>query len=409
MPCNIKNPANVDLGSLEPYINGMYDYFDQKLGFQKPPTIIFDSDPSNQPNVLGKTAYYDPQSLEIHIYSDGRHPKDMLRSIAHELIHHQQNMEGRLDVGGYSGPGYYLENDKLRVVEHEAMLEGNKLMREYEDTIKKESKDMSLKEWKNNELNKLLMKRFGILKEEKEITHMCALEVTHKGSGQKGHPIKHTLSESGDISHYTVEFANVIVENIAVENLNIEVQEEHMHKRDEEKPHDRKKKIVSEEELEELAARADQASDRLQAGEENTREQGRLREEDELEERAKGRRRTAALDPARDDDRTRPMEEEIEEAHCGKRDDELKEGEKPDFPDVDGDGDKEEPISKAQQDKKEKEGKSDDKDDKDLSKVPPQLRKHVKSKMKENKVNLKELIEKVLKNNERIMEKLKDK
>ena len=93
----------------------------------------------------------------------------MLRSIAHELIHHQQNMEGRLDVGGYSGPGYYLENDKLRVVEHEAMLEGNKLMREYEDTIKKESKDMSLKEWKNNELTNFLRKNLGFLTKKKMV------------------------------------------------------------------------------------------------------------------------------------------------------------------------------------------------------------------------------------------------
>ena len=180
MPCTIKNPANIDLSSLEPHVQGMYDYFDQKLGFQKPPTIVFASDPSNQDKVLGKTAYYDPDALEIYIYSDGRHPKDMLRSIAHELIHHQQNLEGRLDVGGYSGPGYYLENDKLRVVEHEAMLEGNKLLREYEDTIKKESKDMSLKEWKNNELNQRLMKRFGILKENNELEE----EVVEEGQDE---------------------------------------------------------------------------------------------------------------------------------------------------------------------------------------------------------------------------------
>ena len=168
MPCIIKNPANADLSSLEPHIQGMYDFFDQKLTFKKPPVMVFDSDPSNQTNVLGKTAYYDPMSLEIHIYSDGRHPKDMLRSIAHELIHHKQNMDNRLDVGGYNGPGYYLENDKLRKIEHEAMLQGNALMREYEDTIKKENNQMSLKEWKNNELNTLLLKKFGILNEDKK-------------------------------------------------------------------------------------------------------------------------------------------------------------------------------------------------------------------------------------------------
>ena len=172
MSCTIKNPSNYDLTELEPHVHGMYDHFASKYGFKKPPVMVFDSDPSNQSKVLGKTAYYDPQSLEIHVFIDGRHPKDVLRSIAHELIHHRQNMEGRLDTGGYSGPGYYLENDELKEVEHEAMLEGNATMREYEDTVKykniKENKKMSLKEWKNNELNKQLLKKFGILKENKK-------------------------------------------------------------------------------------------------------------------------------------------------------------------------------------------------------------------------------------------------
>ena len=46
---------------------------------------------------------------------------------------------------------------------------------------------------------------------------------------------------------------------------------------------------------------------------------------------------------------------------------ELEEEEKPDFPDVDGDGDREEPISKAQKDKKsgESEDKEDDKEESD--------------------------------------------
>lgn len=185
MPCKIKNPANYELGDLENHIHGMYDHFDQKYGFQKPPVMVFDSDPSNESNVLGKTAYYDPQSLEIHVFIDGRHPKDVLRSIAHELIHHRQNMEGRLDTGGYSGPGYYLENDELKEVEHEAMLEGNATMREYEDTVKYKEKDkMSLKEWKNNELNKQLLKKFGILKENKKPDFLDL-----DGDGDKSEPM----------------------------------------------------------------------------------------------------------------------------------------------------------------------------------------------------------------------------
>jgi hypothetical protein len=89
----------------------------------------------------------------------------------------------------------------------------------------------------------------------------------------------------------------------------------------------------------------------------------------------------------------------------------MEEGEKPDFPDVDGDGDTEEPISKASKEKKEKgdskedddkeeeKSESDDEKDKDLSKVPPQLRKHVAKKMDEAKLRayIRKLIQESLK------------
>tara|TARA_Y100000034_G_scaffold94592_1_gene114674 strand:- start:116 stop:778 length:663 start_codon:yes stop_codon:yes gene_type:complete len=215
MPCVIKNPANINLDGLEPHVQGMYDYFNQKLGFKKPPTMYFDSDPSNQPNILGKTAYYDPSSLQIHIFTDGRHPKDMLRSIAHELIHHKQNMDGRLDVGGYSGPGYYLENDKLRVVEQEAMLEGNKLMREYEDTIKKENKNMSLNEWKNNELNKLLLKKFGIINETTEVVEEEVVEEQQEALEEE------TIEENTEVTEEQQEALQESVKKVLKENRTI--------------------------------------------------------------------------------------------------------------------------------------------------------------------------------------------
>lgn len=171
MTCKIYNNCGADFGDLESHIQDMYGFFANKYSFDKHPSIHLDSDEKNKAEILGKTAYYDPQSCEIHVYTDNRHPKDMLRSVAHELIHHKQNLEDRLQVGGYNGPGYYLKNDKLKEVEHEAMLEGNACMREWEDTKKyknpKESKNMSLKEWKNNELNQLLLKKFGILTEGK--------------------------------------------------------------------------------------------------------------------------------------------------------------------------------------------------------------------------------------------------
>ena len=51
------------------------------------------------------------------------------------------------------------------------------------------------------------------------------------------------------------------------------------------------------------------------------------------------------------------------------------------------DGDEKETMKKAAADKKAKEGgEKEEKSDKDMSKVPPQLRKHVKGKMNEQQI-----------------------
>ena len=84
-----------------------------------------------------------------------------------------------------------------------------------------------------------------------------------------------------------------------------------------------------------------------------------------------------------------------DEAHCGtaNRDEEDA---KPDFLDLDKDGDKEEPMSKAADEKEEKEG---DKEEKDLRKVPPQLRKSMEKKMKKESLDsIRALIQQELKN-----------
>ena len=70
------------------------------------------------------------------------------------------------------------------------------------------------------------------------------------------------------------------------------------------------------------------------------------------------------------------------------------EAKKPDFLDLDKDGNKEEPMEDAAEDKDEKDGDKKDKK-KDLSKVPPQLRKSMK---KESLDSIRDLIQKELKN-----------
>ena len=61
-----------------------------------PSIVLVDDDVSNAEEFLGKTAYYDPINKSITLYTYGRHPKDIVRSFSHEMIHHIQNLEGRL-------------------------------------------------------------------------------------------------------------------------------------------------------------------------------------------------------------------------------------------------------------------------------------------------------------------------
>ena len=42
-------------------------------------------------------AYYNPQNGDVKVYCKNRGLADVLRSIAHELIHHHQNQVGKLD------------------------------------------------------------------------------------------------------------------------------------------------------------------------------------------------------------------------------------------------------------------------------------------------------------------------
>lgn len=169
MTCQITNNSGLEISGFEDMIQSLVLFSQDRFGFEKPPSLFLNSDSSNAENPLGKTAYYDPQSQEIHIYVDGRHPKDIMRSISHELIHHKQNLDGELDGNYYHGEGYAQKDDHMRKMEKQAYLNGNVCFRDWEDGYKQNetiynewrNKQMSLKEWKNNELFGLLANKWG--------------------------------------------------------------------------------------------------------------------------------------------------------------------------------------------------------------------------------------------------------
>ena len=110
---------------------------DKGMNIEPLPTMEFiDGDSENASDFFGKTAYYDPNRQHIVLYTEGRHPKDIVRSYAHEMIHHIQYLEDRLgDVSGTNTT----EDDHLDKIEQEANLRGTMTFRNWTDSILNES------------------------------------------------------------------------------------------------------------------------------------------------------------------------------------------------------------------------------------------------------------------------------
>jgi len=102
-----------------------------------PAVEFIDGDTENAKDFFGKTAYYDPNEQKIVLYTEGRHPKDIVRSFAHEMIHHMQNLEDRL---GNITTTNTQEDDKLNDLEAEANLKGTMTFRNWTDSLQEKKK-----------------------------------------------------------------------------------------------------------------------------------------------------------------------------------------------------------------------------------------------------------------------------
>ncbi|MAO20067.1 MAG: hypothetical protein CMJ25_04875 [Phycisphaerae bacterium] len=106
---------------------------DKGMNIEPLPNLEFvDGDSENAREFLGKTAYYDPNTQTIVLYTEGRHPKDIARSYTHEIIHHIQNLEGRL---GDIQTTNTQEDDNLNDIEAEANLKGTMTFRNWTDSL----------------------------------------------------------------------------------------------------------------------------------------------------------------------------------------------------------------------------------------------------------------------------------
>ena len=109
----------------------------QGMEIQPLPKVQFiDDDADNAQDILGTTAYYDPQSKTIVLYTLDRHPKDILRSFCHEMVHHEQNMKGTL---GNIKTQNTTEDSHLNEIEREAYEKGNIMFRNWTDSLSKKT------------------------------------------------------------------------------------------------------------------------------------------------------------------------------------------------------------------------------------------------------------------------------
>jgi hypothetical protein len=158
---------------LQPVVRKFLPYAKEKMGFDDAPSIYLRTDPKNSESIFGKTAHYDPNERSVVLYVHNRHPKDVLRSLSHELVHHAQNCRGEFDGQSMAGEqGYAQKDPHLRKMEEEAYSVGNLVFRDFEDMMKEktiyreflekgETLDMSHEKWRNKELGTLLSESWG--------------------------------------------------------------------------------------------------------------------------------------------------------------------------------------------------------------------------------------------------------
>ena len=117
---------------------------DNGLKLEPLPKIqMIHDDYENGEELFGKTAYYAPATNLVVLYTYGRHPKDILRSYAHELIHVHQNMEDRLHNVNTTNVN---DDDYLEQLEREAYETGNIMFRSWTDSLTGNKLEESIKE-----------------------------------------------------------------------------------------------------------------------------------------------------------------------------------------------------------------------------------------------------------------------
>jgi hypothetical protein len=137
---NINQDVQVSGQNIVPYLLNLAEYIQNSgITIMPYPKVVVSSNTEYATDPFGKTAYYDPYQKSVTLFVAGRHIKDVLRSYAHELIHHNQNLSGMFHqdhMDALSDPRYAEKDKHLLNMEKDAYLRGNISFRFWEDSIK---------------------------------------------------------------------------------------------------------------------------------------------------------------------------------------------------------------------------------------------------------------------------------
>ena len=103
-------------------INKFVDFVNKKLNFGKELPKIILSDNEKEAETMHSFGKYTPETKEIRVVIANRNLADILRTLAHELVHHKQYLDGMLKPNS---------NDTGSKDENEANALAGVLLREY--------------------------------------------------------------------------------------------------------------------------------------------------------------------------------------------------------------------------------------------------------------------------------------
>lgn len=140
----MENDSNLEYGHVCESIEKDFDYnsniksileymSSEGLNLRPYPKVEYNWEEQN--GLFITTGYYMPSEQKVVLFCKDRHPKDILRSFCHELIHHMQNLEGK-DMN-FTNADDVKDNEELEKLEAEAYLKGNIYFRKWTEYERK--------------------------------------------------------------------------------------------------------------------------------------------------------------------------------------------------------------------------------------------------------------------------------